>query len=36
MYGLAKIEEQIKQPNPDLKIYQFGVNLDDCGLNISG
>ncbi len=36
MYGLSKIEEQIKQTNPELQIYQFGLDPHECGLNIEG
>jgi hypothetical protein len=34
-YGLAKIDECLKQKNSDLNIFTFGIDLTNFGLNLN-
>ena len=35
LYGLAKIEDYLKNSNPDTGIFTFGIDLTNFGLNIN-
>lgn len=34
-YGLSKIEETLKNKNPDLGIFTLGIDLTKFGLNLN-